>query len=223
MEVSSQLTEALFALGPWVVFFMTFAETAFIIGLVLPAEPTIIAACVLALEGHFGLGGVVAATLSGGALGDTCGFWLGRRGGRRLLRGSGRIREIARNQEIRTSRLVQRHSVFAVSIGRMIAFVRTIMPIMAGMSELTYRRFLVYDLLGVALWGAGSILIGVGVAAGWQRARDDLGPWWAAAVVLLAIGLFGLVKVRRVRRAREKRRVESASGDLTARGRSRWL
>ncbi len=206
-------TEALLALGPWVVFIMTFAETAFIIGLVLPAEPTIIAACLLSLEGHFGLGGVVAATLAGGALGDTCGFWLGRKGGRRLLRGSGRIREMARNQEIRTSRLIQRHSVFAVSVGRTISFVRTLMPLMAGMSELTYRRFLAYDLLGVALWGAGSILLGVGAAAGWQRVRDDLGPWWAAAAVLLAVALWGLLKARRIRRTREEHRAEPALKD----------
>ena len=145
---------------------MTFAETAFIIGLVLPTEPTIIAACVLSLEGHFGLGGVVAATLAGGALGDTCGFWLGRTKGRRLLRGPGRLREMARNQEVRTSRLIQRHSVFAVSVGRVVAFVRTLMPLMSGMSELTYCRFLVYDLLGVALWGAGSILLGMASSKG---------------------------------------------------------
>ena len=206
-------TEALLALGPWVVFIMTFAETAFIIGLVLPAEPTIIAACLLSLEGHFGLGGVVAATLAGGALGDTCGFWLGRKEGRRLLRGSGRIREMARNQEIRTSRLIQRHWVFAVSVGRMISFVRTLMPLMAGMSELPYRRFLAYDLLGVALWGAGSILLGVGAAAGWQRVRDDLGPWWAAAVVMLAVALWGLLKARRIRRTREEHRAEPALED----------
>ena len=205
MEAGSQLTDALLDLGPWVVFIMTFAETAFIIGLVVPAEPTIIAACLLSLEGHFGLGGVIAATLAGGALGDTCGFWLGRKEGRRLLRGSGRLREMARNQEVRTSRLIQRHSVFAVSVGRLIAFVRTLMPIMAGMSELTYRRFLVYDLLGVALWGAGSILLGVGAAAGWQWVRDDLGPGWAAAVVLLAVVVWVLLKTRR---GREKHRAE---------------
>ena len=208
METSSQLTAALLALGPWVVFLMTFAETGFIIGLVLPTEPIIIAACLLSLEGHFGLGGVVAATLAGGALGDTCGFWLGRKEGRRLFRGPGRIRAMARHQEIRTSRLIQRHSVFAVSGGRLIAFVRTLMPLMAGMSELTYRRFLVYDLLGVGVWGAGAILLGVGAAAGWQRVRDDLGPWWAAAVVLLAVALLGLVRARSIWRVREKHRGE---------------
>ncbi len=208
MEASSQLTDALLALGPWVVFIMTFAETAFIIGLVLPAEPTIIAACVLSLEGHFGLGSVVAATLAGGALGDTCGFWLGRKEGRRLLRGPGRIREMARNQEVRTNRLIQRHSVFAVSVGRVVAFVRTLMPLMAGMSELTYRRFLVYDLLGVALWGAGSILLGMGAATGWQWVRDDLGPWWAAAVVLLAVVLWGLLM--KTRRWSKKHRAKPA-------------
>ena len=73
VQLGSQLPthRSLLALGPWVVFIMTFAETAFILGLVLPAEPTIMAACLLSLEGHFGLGGVVAATLAGGALGDT--------------------------------------------------------------------------------------------------------------------------------------------------------
>ena len=177
METSSQLTEYLLALGPWVVFIMTFAETAFVIGLVLPAEPTIIAACVLAMEGHFGLGSVVVATVAGGALGDTCAFWLGRTGGRRLLEGAGRFREMVRRHEVRTNRLIERYSVFAVSVGRVISFVRTLMPVIVGASELSYRRFLAYDLLGVALWATVSILLGVGIAVGWQTVGDVFGTW----------------------------------------------
>ena len=202
MEISSQLTEYLLALGPWVVFIMTFAETAFIVGLVLPAEPAIIAACFLSMEGHFGLGSVVVATVAGGALGDTCGFWLGRTGGRRLLEGTGWFREMVRRHEVRTNRLIERYSVFAVSVGRVISFVRTLMPVIVGASELSYPRFLVYDLLGVALWATVSILLGVGVAVGWQVVGDVFGAWWPATLAVAALALWGLL-VRRYRHPRK--------------------
>ena len=47
---------------------------------------------------------------------------------------------------------------------RVVSFVRTIMPLAAGASGITYRRFLVFDAMGVALWA--SIYVGVGWLAG---------------------------------------------------------
>lgn len=202
VQASPQLTEALITLGPWVVLLMTFAETAFITGFFVPALPTIMLACLLALEGHFGLGGVVLATVSGGALGDSTGFWVGRRGGRRLLEGGGRIRELARRGERRTTAIMDRHSLLGVSLARCVSFVRTLMPLTAGMSNLGYRRFLLYDMLGVAVWAAGSILVGVGAAAGWRRVRDDLGPWWAAGAVLVVAVVWSILKIRRMMSSR---------------------
>ncbi len=212
MQSNPQLTEALVTLGPWVVLLMTFAETAFITGFFVPALPTIMLACLLALEGHYGLGGVVLATVSGGALGDSTGFWVGRRGGRRLLDGGGRIRELARRGERRTTAIMDRHSILGVSLARCISFVRTLMPLTAGMSNLAYRRFLLYDLLGVAVWAAGSIVVGVGAAVGWQRVRDDLGPWWAAGAILLAGVIWSVLKIRRMLSSRRTGGGEATAG-----------
>ena len=210
MEASSQITEALLVLGPWFVFLMAFAETAFVVGLILPTEPTIIAAILLAMEGHLAFSGVITATVAGGALGDSCGFWLGRKGGRRLLRGEGRLAEIARSQQRRASRLTRRYSLMAIPVGRLISFVRTLMPLMSGMSDLPYRRFLAYDLLGVALWAAASILLGLGAGLGWQRIRDDLGPEWAVGALAAALAVWALLMVGRLRRRRRAARVDDS-------------
>jgi membrane-associated protein len=187
-------------LGPWVVLGLTFAETVFITGLVVPALPTVMAACLLAVEGYFGLGTVVLAAAVGGTLGDSTGFWIGRKGGRRLLVGEGRIRRIARAQEQRATRMAERHAFVGITVARCISFVRTLMPVMAGMSEISYRRFLAYDLLGIFLWLTGSIAIGVGTALGWQRVRDDLGPEWGLGLLVLGGIVWVGLKVRRMRR-----------------------
>ena len=68
--------------GPWLVGGMAMMETALLIGLVLPAEPTIIVATAFALEGHFSFGSVVIAAVLGAGLGDSVGFLVGRLGWR---------------------------------------------------------------------------------------------------------------------------------------------
>lgn len=179
---------------------VTFAETVFITGLVVPALPTIMAACLMAQEGYLSLAQVATATALGGALGDSAGFWIGRKGGRRLLRGEGRIHRIARRQERVATRLAQHHALAGVTLARCVSFVRTLMPVMAGISGIPYRRFLAYDLLGVALWATGSILVGVGAATGWQRIRDAMGPGWALALLAGGVAAWLVLKVRRLRK-----------------------
>ena len=67
--------------GLWLVGGMAMFETALIIGLVLPTEPTLIVATAFALQGHFSFGAVAGAAVLGAALGDSAGFIVGRWGG----------------------------------------------------------------------------------------------------------------------------------------------
>ena len=64
--------------GPWLVGGMAMMETALIIGLILPTEPTLVVATAFALQGHFSFASVVGAALLGAALGDCAGFVIGR-------------------------------------------------------------------------------------------------------------------------------------------------
>ena len=182
--------------GPLFVGAMTMFETALIIGLVLPAEPTIIVATAFALEGHFSFGAVVVAALVGAAIGDSCGFMLGRFGGRRFLRGKGRLARSARRHQDRSSALFERHGVLSISLARIIPFARTLMPLAAGSTRISYRRFLVFDFLGIAAWGVAGLGLALGAARGWQVSVESLGMGWAAIVAVIAVVLFLTVKGR---------------------------
>ena len=177
--------------GPWLVGVIAMFETALIIGLVLPTEPTLIVATAFALQGHFSFAAVAGAAVLGAALGDSAGFMVGRWGGGRVLRGSGRFARIARRHQDRALDLFDTHAGYSVSLARMIPFVRTLMPLVAGSTSVGYRRFLVFDLLGIAGWAFVALGIAYAAARGWEIGVGSIGMGWATLVGagLIAAGL----------------------------------
>lgn len=194
-----ELTELVVVVGPWFVLAMTLTETAFFIGLLLPAEATVLLAAFLAEQGVLELEHVVAAVLGGAFLGDQIGYVLGRTSQRRVAASSGRLGRIWRRYEPLVGRLFLRRAAAAVAIGRFISFVRTLMPWFAGMSRLPYGRFVMFDLLGVAGWGLASIAVGYLAGESWELVAGWLGT--ASAAVLAALAVAAFLVVRRARRA----------------------
>ena len=165
--------------GPWLVGGMAMFETALIIGLVLPTEPTLVVATAFALQGHFSFGSVVGAAVLGAALGDSAGFMLGRWGGPRVLGGRGRIARMARRHQDRALDLFERHAGLSVSLARMVPFVRTLMPLVAGSTGVAYRRFLAFDLLGITGWAFLGLGIAYAGAQSWEIGVGSVGLGWA--------------------------------------------
>ena len=178
----NSLVELLLAAGPWIVFVAAFAETAFFIGLLIPAEATILVAAFLADRGYFNVWVVLAMTFFGGLLGDQVGYFLGRYGGGRIASWNGRVSRIWQRTEPRVASLFRRHAAFSVSFARFISFVRTLMPWFAGMSAMPYQRFLVFDILGVLGWAIASVLVGYVAGESWNIAAERLGT--GSAIVL---------------------------------------
>ena len=165
--------------GPWLVGGMAMFETALIIGLVLPTEPTLVVATAFALQGHFSFGSVVGAAVLGAALGDSAGFMVGRWGGRRVLGGRGRVARMARRHQDRALDLFERHAGLSVSLARMVPFVRTLMPLIAGSTGFAYRRFLAFDLLGITGWAFLGLGIAYAGARSWEIGVGSVGLGWA--------------------------------------------
>lgn len=183
--------------GPWIVFLMTFIETAFFIGLLIPAEPTILIAAFLAERGYFSVWSVLAATALGGFLGDQTGYLLGRFGGSRMVAREGPIARIWQRHEARAARLFSKHTSLSVSLARFISFVRTLMPWFAGITHMPYGRYFFYDLIGVGAWAVGSVALGYLAGESWEAAADVAGRWTVGIVA--AIILVMLVLKRRNR------------------------
>lgn len=194
--VSARLVEALPLYGPWLLFALAVLETCFVTGLAVPSGVATSVGTVLALGGTMQLPSVVVAALAGGALGDSIGFWIGRKAGERVLRGEGRTARMIRRRRSRAFAWFGRHPLYSVTLARTVSFVRTVMPMAAGMSGLPYRRYLPYELTGLALWAGLYVAIGVVAEEGWQMATRIVGAGTAAIFVVAGLALWHTVRGR---------------------------
>jgi membrane-associated protein len=136
------------------VFLVTAGETAVFLGLLLPGELAVILGGVLASQKRVPLLAVLLAGVMGPIAGDSIGYFLGRRYGRRFF--SGRRRK----RWAKARAWLARRGAFAVFLGRFTAFLRSIVPAAAGAARLPYRRFLPWNIAAGVLWGVGSALLG---------------------------------------------------------------
>ena len=205
MDFLARLVDLLPLYGPWLLFALVFLETCFITGLVFPSGVATSVATVLALQGQLDFTNVVLAAGAGGFLGDSVGYGIGWGMGQRIEEGSGRLARQFRHQHHRLSWFYGRHPLFSVTAGRMVSFVRTLMPMAAGMSGLSYPRFLVYEVPGLV--GYVALYVSVGFLAGesWEVAVQTLGVGGAALFAAAGLGLWMAVKRRRARGSREGR------------------
>lgn len=200
--VVSPLLELLPVYGPWLIFVLAVLETSFVTGLVVPSGVATSVGTVLALQGRLELVPVVGAAVAGGALGDGLGFWIGRWSGARFLAGEGRLSRLAARRHADASRFFGRHPVYSVTVARLISFVRTLMPMAAGMSGLSFRRYVPFELLGLAGWAC--LYVGIGALAGesWEAATRLVGYGGAALFALVGLVLWIAWRRRRGPRAR---------------------
>ncbi len=189
--------DLLLVVGPGLLLVMAMAETSVPAGLLVPAGVALALGAFLASQGYLSLPWVVVAAGVGGLVGDSLGFWLGRKGFSRLLDSRGAAARMARRYEGLAARMYRRSPIVSVTLARTISFVRTLMPASAGMSGMTWPRFLVFDLLGVLAWLALYTAVGILAGESWKVASTLLGTGWAALLAGVALGAWILSRLRR--------------------------
>jgi len=157
--------------GPWallVVCAIIFAETAFLIGLILPGDTLLLITGLLVFQGTMteGRAGIlipvwlVCVCISvAGFLGGEVGYWIGHKGGPAIFeRKESGIFSIENVR--RTNAFFDRFGAAAVILARFVPIVRSITPILAGVAHLSYRRYTLYNAIGAVVWGSGMTLLG---------------------------------------------------------------
>lgn len=189
--------EVLLALGPLLLFAMAVAETSMPAGLLVPAGVSLSLGAFLAHEGLLPWTPVLVGAGSGALVGDSLGYWLGRSGSARFARVPGLAGRLLSRARGAARTLLRRPPLVSVTMARLASFVRTLMPAAAGMSGMTYPRFLAFDLAGVLLWVG--LYAGIGVAAGesWWMASGLLGTGWAVVIMVALVGSWWLARRRK--------------------------
>jgi membrane-associated protein len=120
-------------------------------------------------------------------VGDSVGFEVGRKLGPRLVRGPFLRRHPERVADAQA--YLRRRGGRAVVAGRFTAFLRAVMPGLAGASRMEYPRFLVFNATGGLLWGSACVLLGYFAAHSISTVTHALGLTSGVIIVLILAGL----------------------------------
>jgi membrane-associated protein len=183
-----------------VVGLVVFAEDALFVGFVLPGETAAILGGVAAKLGHASLWAVLLTVVLAAIIGDSVGYEVGRTLGPRVL--ALRILDKRRARLDDARELLARRGGAAVLLGRWVAFLRAVMPALAGMSRMRYLRFLAFNAAGGLVWGAVVVLVGYAAGASYAAVEGTVGR--GAAIAVLALALVAVL-VWRIRRHRDER------------------
>lgn len=130
---------------------LVFGESA---GLPLPGETALIVAGGLAAAGQLSLLTVILVAAVAATTGDMLGYWIGRRGGRRLLLREGRFSAHRHAAVTKADAYFERYGIVTVFFARFIPGVRVVGALAAGASEMRWRSFAIANLLGCFTWAA---------------------------------------------------------------------
>lgn len=130
---------------------IVFAETGLLIGFFLPGDSLLITAGLFAARGDFDIVTLNLTLIAAAIIGDATGYWIGRRTGQALYSRPDSL--LFRREHLRiTHEYYERHGGKTIVIARFIPIVRTFAPVVAGVAEMGYRNFAVYNVAGGILW-----------------------------------------------------------------------
>lgn len=202
----SNILHSLLSLPGWQVYLLvgvlTFGEAAVLLGFVLPGETAVILGGVSANLGHASLTVVAAVAVVAAIVGDSTGYEVGRLIGPRLLE-LGPIRKRRQAFDAAQSQL-RRWGAWAVFVGRFTAFLRAVIPGLAGMSKMAYPKFLLANASGGTIWAIGYAVLGYALGTAYKTAERYSTE---GSAILLAVIVIVIVTLK-VREHRKRRRLE---------------
>ncbi|TEL31278.1 bifunctional DedA family/phosphatase PAP2 family protein [Pseudomonas aeruginosa] len=182
------------------IFLIAFLECAAIVGIVLPGVVLLFGVAVIAGSGALGLGETLLLAYAGGVLGDLSSYWIGRRFHQNIRRLPG-LR--SHPQWITAAEVYfERYGIASLLVGRFIGALRPMLPMVAGMLDMPFGRFLGVSLIAAAGWAVAYLLPGWATGAALRLPLPE-GFWSEAGIVAACLAvLVGVVVQASLRRKR---------------------
>jgi membrane protein DedA with SNARE-associated domain len=170
--------------GYWAVALFVGSES---IGVPLPGETILILAAIYAGHTHrLSVWAVFVVAAAAAIAGDNIGFWIGDRGGYRLLRRYGHYVHIDEGKLKIGRYLFDRHGGEVVFFGRFVSILRTYAAFLAGTNRMHWRQFVVYNAAGGIVW-AGIWTVAAYIAGNSLRTASATINWVLGGVAVVVI------------------------------------
>jgi membrane-associated protein len=162
-DLLESIQEFLRTVGPTIgyitLFAIIFAESGLLVGFFLPGDSLLFTAGFLASQGFFNIAVLVIVCATAAITGDSVGYAFGRRVGRRLFERPD-SRFFKRKHLLATEAFYEKHGGKTIVLARFLPIVRTFAPIVAGVGNMRYSRFLAFNIGGGLLWAVGLPIAG---------------------------------------------------------------
>lgn len=167
-----------------VLFLVIFIETGLVAMPFLPGDSLLFVAGLFAFQGNLNITYLFGLLFIAAVLGDNCNYWIGRKIGIKIfdLKLKGRVL-VKREYLDKTHVFFEKHGTKAIIMARFVPFVRTFAPFAAGIGEMNYKKYLLFDVIGGALWIGGLL------SAGYLLGNVEI---IAKHVDLVCIGIVGI-------------------------------
>ena len=168
--------------------FFVAAEASIMLGFVFPGETAAILGGVVASKGGVSVAGMTICVVLCAIVGDSIGYWVGDKWGDRLLK-VGPLKKRQKGIGVALDQL-RRRGATAVFVGRFTAFLRAVIPGLAGLSKMRYRIFLPANASGGIVWGVLFVLLGYFVGEKVEQATGIASDILLGLIVVVIVVLF---------------------------------
>lgn len=155
LHVDQHLEGLIQKVGPmWVyalMFAIIFCETGLVVTPILPGDSLLFALGTFAARNWLDVNILLILLMLAAVLGDSANYWLGALLGPKIFRGEN-VRYLNRKHLDKTHEFYERYGGKTIILARFVPIVRTFAPFVAGMGQMTYRRFMAYNIVGGIAW-----------------------------------------------------------------------
>lgn len=173
--------------GYWAIFLGVLLEN---LGIPIPGETVTLVGGFLAGNQELNYWLVLGDAIAGATIGGICGYWIGRAGGWPLLVRVGSLLRISEARLLHIKKQFSENAAKAVFFGRFFALLRIFAAPVAGIAEMSFGKFFVFNLMGASVWA--SVMVTLAFFAGKIISLEQLVAWvsqfaLAALAILIAV------------------------------------
>ena len=202
LHIDKHLDVIIAQYGFWaygLLFAIVFAETGLVVAPFLPGDSLLFIAGAYCATGHFDIGVLCLGLLLAAVAGNTVNYFIGRWIGHRVF--SSQSAWIDQNALRKTHSFYEKHGGKTIILARFLPIIRTFAPFIAGVSEMNFARFQLFNIAGAGLWIVGLIAAGY-FFGNIPLIRQNLNVIvligvGAAALPILLAGLYKLLKSKK--------------------------
>ncbi len=162
LHIDKHLFDLCAVYGMWIyaiLFLILFCETGLVVTPFLPGDSLLFAIGSLAAIGALNVEYAIPLLMTAALAGDNTNYWIGRKIGPKVF-SQDKSRFFNKEYLDRTHRFYDKYGKITVILARFLPIIRTFAPFIAGIGRMTYRTFLLFSVIGAALWVGLFMLVG---------------------------------------------------------------